>query len=332
MLNINECDDQPIDWTKHLMTADIKDKAKQLGFLDCGFARVEKLTEKEEALKNYLAKSYHGKMKYMENNFEMRLNPGLLVDGAKTVISLLYNYYTSDNQQYKDAPVISKYAYGVDYHFVVKDKLNILLQYIKDKFGDINGRAFVDSAPILEKEWARKAGLGWIGKNSNLINKKHGSFFFISELIVDLELEYNTKPAKNYCANCTLCIDACPTTAIVKPGIINASRCISYLTIELRDEIPEEFVGKMQNRVFGCDICMEVCPFNKKNPKPHNEKHFKASEELLNLTKEEWQNLSHEEFLKLFKNSPVKRTKYKGIKRNLEFLKRKKDTKKDEEN
>ncbi len=311
------------------MTDKIKAKAKELGFLECGVAKVEKLTEKEEALKNYLSKSYHGKMKYMENNIEMRLNPGLLIEGAKSVISLLYNYYTDDNQTDKDAPVISKYAYGMDYHFVVKDKLNVLLQYIKDNFGEVNGRAFVDSAPILEREWAQKAGLGWIGKNSNLINKKHGSFFFISELIIDLELEYNTKQAKNYCSTCTLCIDACPTQAIVKPGIINASRCISYLTIELRDEIPEEFKGKMKNRVFGCDICMEVCPFNKKNPKPHSEENFKASEQLLNLTKEEWENLSHEQFLALFKNSPVKRTKYKGIKRNLEFLK---DNDDDEEN
>lgn len=306
------------------MTAKIKAKAIELGFLDCGFAKVEKLTDRENALKNYLSNSYHGKMKYMENHFEMRLNPGLLVEGAKTVISLLYNYYTTDNQADKDAPVISKYAYGADYHFVVKDKLNILLQYIKDNFGNVSGRAFVDSAPILEREWAKKAGLGWIGKNGNLINKKHGSFFFISELIIDLELEYNTKLAKNYCSKCTLCIDACPTQAIVKPGVINASRCISYLTIELRDDIPEEFAGKMKNRVFGCDICMEVCPFNKKNLKPHNEESFKASEELLNLTKDEWQNLSHEEFLSLFKNSPVKRTKYKGIKRNIEFLKKKK--------
>lgn len=307
--------------SKTLITNQIKDKAKELGFMDCGIAKAEKLIENEKHLQNYISKSYNGKMQYMENHFEKRLDPTLLVDGAKSVISLLYNYYTSDKQIDIDAPVISKYAYGQDYHFVLKDKLNELLKYIQDNFGDVTGRAFVDSAPVLEKAWAQKAGLGWIGKHSNLINKNYGSYFFISELIIDLELDYNTQIAKNFCANCSLCIDACPTNAIVDAKIIDASRCISYLTIELKGEIPEEFAGKMENRVFGCDICMDVCPFNKKKPKPHNEPKFQPSDELLNLSNEEWHNMSHERFLKLFKKSPVKRSKYKGLMRNIRFLK-----------
>ncbi len=307
--------------SKTLISNQIKEKAKELGFLDCGFAKAEKLTHSEAHLDRYLSNSYHGKMKYMENHFDKRLDPTLLMEGAKTVVSLLYNYYSPNKQVDNDAPVISKYAYGKDYHFVVKDKANELLQYIQDNFGDVQGRAFVDSAPILEKEWAQKAGLGWIGKNSMLVNKKYGSYFFISELIIDLELEYSNAEFKDYCARCTLCIDACPTNAIVAERIIDAKRCISYLTIELRDEIPKEFEGKLKNRVFGCDICMDVCPYNKKRPKPNNETQFQPSEELLNLSKEEWHNLSHEKFLAIFKNSPVKRAKYKGLMRNLEFLK-----------
>ncbi len=308
--------------SKTIITQEIKEKAKELGFLACGIAKAEKLVESELPLKNYLEKSFHGKMKYMENHFEKRLDPTLLEEGAKSVISLLYNYYTPEKQQDEEAPIISKYAYGKDYHLVIREKLNLLLEFISTNFGEVKGRGFVDSAPVLEREWAQKAGLGWIGKNGNLLNKQLGSFFFISELIIDLELDYNEEKSSNYCGECTRCIDACPTQAIVAPGSVNGSKCISYLTIELKDEIPSAFKGKMQNKVFGCDICQDVCPFNKKRAKKHSEKQFEPKPELLKMTKTEWYELSQEQFSALFKDSAVKRTKFKGLLRNLEFLKK----------
>jgi epoxyqueuosine reductase len=308
--------------SKTIITQEIKEKAKELGFLACGIAKAEKLIESEMPLKNYLEKGFHGKMKYMENHFEKRLDPTLLEEGAKSVISLLYNYYTPEKQQDEEAPIISKYAYGKDYHLVIREKLNLLLEFISTNFGEVKGRGFVDSAPVLEREWAQKAGLGWIGKNGNLLNKQLGSFFFISELIIDLELDYNEEKSSNYCGECTRCIDACPTQAIVAPGSVNGSKCISYLTIELKDEIPSAFKGKMQNKVFGCDICQDVCPFNKKRAKKHSEKQFEPKPELLKMTKTEWYELSQEQFSALFKDSAVKRTKFKGLLRNLEFLKK----------
>lgn len=285
----------------------------------CGISKAEKLTESEKPLKTYLENGFHGKMQYMENHFEKRLDPTLLEEGAKSVISLLYNYYTSEKQQDKEAPILSKYAFGKDYHLVIREKLNQLLEFIQTNFGPVSGRGFVDSAPVLERAWAQKAGLGWIGKNGNLLNKDLGSFFFISELIIDLELEYDDEPAREYCGECTRCIDACPTDAIIAPKIIDGSKCISYLTIELKGEIPSEFDGKMQNRAFGCDICQDVCPFNKK-AKEHQEPAFRPSAELMHLSKNEWLNLSKEQFSLLFKNSPVKRTKFEGLKRNLNFI------------
>jgi len=255
----------------------------------------------------------------MENHYDMRLDPRLLHPGTKSVISLLYNYFSLEKQNDKNAPIISKYAYGKDYHMVVKEKLNDLLDFIKTISENINARVFVDSAPILERAWAQKAGLGWIGKNGNLLNKNLGSFFFISEILIDLDLDYDNHQATNYCGKCTRCIDACPTGAIVSAGVVNGSRCISYLTIELKDEIPPEFGSKMQNRVFGCDICQDVCPFNKKS-KPNNEIQFRPSDELMQMTENEWYNIDKNQFSILFKNSAVKRTKYEGIKRNLDFL------------
>ncbi len=257
-------------------------------------------------------------MKYMENYFDKRLDPRLLVENAKSVISLLYNYYPSQTQQ-AGTPKISKYAYGQDYHEVIKTKLHEFLQTLKEKIGDINGRAFVDSAPVMDKAWAKKSGLGWIGKNSNLINKQNGSFFFIAELIVDIELEADG-PIKDYCGTCTKCIDACPTEAIVEPYIVDGSKCISYLTIELKEQIPEEFKTKMDNWAFGCDVCQDVCPWNSFST-PHQEPLFKNHSGFLNFSENEWHDMTEETFNLVFKNSAVKRTKYKGLKRNLQFIK-----------
>lgn len=260
-------------------------------------------------------------MKYMENYFDKRLDPRLLVEGAKSVVSLLYNYYPQQDQNKSEhAPKISKYAYGNDYHEVIKNKLHEFLFFLKEKIGDVNGRAFVDSAPVMDKAWAKKSGLGWIGKNSNLITKQHGSFFFIAELIIDLELEYDG-PVKDYCGTCTRCIDACPTGAIVDPFVVDGSKCISYLTIELKEAIPNEFKNKMDNWAFGCDVCQDVCPWNSFS-KPHNESLFNNAGSLLNYSEAEWYDMTEETFNLVFKHSAVKRTKYKGLKRNLEFIKR----------
>jgi epoxyqueuosine reductase len=297
----------------------IKAEAKNLGFMFCGIAKADFLEEEAPRLEDWLNKNRHGEMQYMENHFDKRLDPRLLVDGAKSVISLGLNYYTDDNQQDFLAPKISKYAYGSDYHTVIKDKLKQLLATINEKIGEVGGRAFVDSAPVLDKAWAKKAGLGWIGKNANLINKKTGSFFFLAELIVDIELEYDIESTADYCGSCTRCVDACPTEAIVAPYIVDGSRCISYLTIELKNEIPLEFKGKMDNWMFGCDICQDVCPWNKFSVL-HNEPAFTPANELLGMSKTDWQEITEDVFQKVFRNSPVKRTKFAGLKRNLEFL------------
>lgn len=303
---------------KHSYSSIIKQEAKRLGFDFCGISKAEFLEEEAPRLESWLKNGMHGKMEYMENHFDKRLNPKLLVDDAKSVVSLMYNYYPEQIQNTK-APKISKYAYGKDYHEVIKEKLKEFLNTLKEKIGDITGRAFVDSAPVLDKAWAKKSGLGWIGKNANLINKQQGSFFFIAELIIDIELEYDG-PIQDYCGTCTKCIDACPTSAIVEPFIVDGSKCISYLTIELKDAIPNEFKNKMDNWAFGCDVCQDVCPWNRFSV-PHNETDFNNQTGLLNLNNEEWHELTEETFNVIFKHSAVKRTKYKGLKRNLEFIK-----------
>ncbi len=286
----------------------------------CGISEACFLEEEAPRLEAWLQQGKHGKMAYMENHFDKRLDPRKLVDGAKSVISLGLNYYTESIQTDPDAPKISKYAYGTDYHFVIKEKLKYLLEFINEQIGEVGGRAFVDSAPVLDRAWAKKSGLGWIGKNSNLINKNSGSFFFLAELIVDLELEYDIPATKDHCGTCTRCIDACPTDAIVGPYIVDGSRCISYLTIELKDEIPQEFKGKMGNWMFGCDICQDVCPWNRFSTL-HNEAAFTPHPSLADLSRSDWEEITEDVFQKVFKNSPVKRTKYSGLKRNIDFLK-----------
>ena len=296
----------------------IKDKATELGFFYCGFSKADFLEEEAPRLENWLNLNYQGKMSYMANYFDKRLDPRLLVDDAKTVVSLLLNYYPEEIQN-AESPKISKYAYGEDYHTVIKDKLKELIQFLKENIGDVNGRAFVDSAPVMDKVWAEKSGLGWIGKNSNLIHPKEGSFFFIAELIIDLEIEPDG-PMKDYCGTCTKCIDACPTEAIVQPYVVDGSKCISYLTIELKDELlPSEFKGKMDNWMFGCDICQDVCPWNRFS-KITQEPRFKPNPLLLELNSTEWKELNEEVFNQMFKLSAVKRTKYNGLKRNIKFL------------
>ena len=267
----------------------IKQEAKRLGFDFCGISKAEFLEEEAPRFEKWLNEKKHGKMEYMENHFDKRLNPTLLVDRAKSVVSLLYNYYPEQKQN-PDSPKISKYAYGSDYHDVIKDKLKEFLVTLKEKIGDINGRAFVDSAPVLDKAWAKKSGLGWIGKNANLINKKQGSFFFIAELIIDVDLEYDG-PIKDYCGTCTKCIDACPTSAIVEPYVVDGSKCISYFTIELKEAIPSEFKNKMDNWIFGCDVCQDVCPWNKFSVQ-NNEPRFNPNAEMLNLSEVEWKDLN----------------------------------------
>ncbi len=297
----------------------IKQKAFDLGFSHVGISKASFLEEEARNLEIWLNKNYHGKMNYMENYFDLRTDPRKLVDDAKSVVTVLMNYSTDKVQNDDNSPKISKYAYGKDYHLIIREKLNELHAYIKDNIGDVNARGFVDSAPVMDKVWAEKSGLGWIGKHSNLINKENGSFFFIGELILDLSLDTDL-PIKDYCGTCSKCIDACPTNAIVEPYVVDGSRCISYLTIELKDElIPSEFKGKMDNWVFGCDVCQDVCPWNRFT-KNHNEKWFDPHVDLLNLTKKDWDDLNQETFNKVFKKSAVKRTKYKGLKRNIKFI------------
>jgi epoxyqueuosine reductase len=296
----------------------LKTKATELGFFYCGFSKADFLEEEAPRLEKWLNLNYQGKMSYMANYFDKRLDPRLLVDDAKTVVSLLLNYYPEEIQN-AESPKISKYAYGEDYHTIIKDKLKELIQYLKENIGEINGRAFVDSAPVMDKVWANKSGLGWIGKNSNLIHPKEGSFFFIAELILDIEIEPDG-PMKDYCGTCTRCIDACPTGAIVQPYVVDGSKCISYLTIELKDELlPNEFKEKMDNWMFGCDICQDVCPWNRFS-KITQEPRFKPNPLLLELKSNDWKELNEEVFNQLFKHSAVKRTKFTGLQRNIKFL------------
>jgi len=299
----------------------IKDEALRLGFMACGIAKAGFLEEEAPRLEKWLKDEHHGKMAYMENHFDKRLDPRLLVEDSKSVISLTLNYYPQKGQDDPDAPKISKYAYGEDYHLVIKDKLSQLLEFIGEEIGEVGGRAFVDSAPVLDRAWAKRAGIGWVGKNSNIISKKSGSFFFLAELIIDLELEYDHPFNTDHCGTCTRCIDACPTDAILSPFIIDANKCISYLTIELKDEIPNGFGDKMDNWMFGCDVCQDVCPWNKFSV-PHSEPKFQPREQLLQMKKEDWMDITEDVFKMIFKNSAVKRTKFKGLTRNIDFLKR----------
>ncbi len=297
----------------------IKAEAQRLGFLFCGIAEATFLETEAPRLDNWLRNNYNGKMAYMENHFDKRLDPRLLVDNAKSIISVALNYYTDQKPDDATAPKISTYAYGTDYHFVIKQKLALLLQYINENIGEVDGRAFVDSAPVLDKVWAQKAGLGWQGKHSNLINKKAGSFFFLGELIIDLPLAYDTPFETDHCGTCTKCIDACPTEAIIAPYKVDASKCISYLTIELKDKLPNSFKGKMDNWMFGCDVCQDVCPWNRFSV-PHTVPEFTPHPDLLQMTKQDWQEITDDVFAKLFKSSALKRTKFTGLKRNIDFL------------
>ncbi|MEY4603489.1 MAG: tRNA epoxyqueuosine(34) reductase QueG [Bacteroidota bacterium] len=300
----------------------IKEKASELGFFSCSISEAQFLEEEARDLETWLKNGFHGRMSYMENHFDKRLDPRLLVDGARSVVTLLYNYYSEQSQSDSEAPKISMYAYGEDYHQVVKDKLKELLRFISDHIGEVNGRAFVDSAPVMDKAWAKRSGAGWIGKHTNLISKRAGSYFFIAELIVDLELE-SDGPVTDHCGTCIRCIDACPTEAIVAPYVVDGSKCISYLTIELKDQlIPSEFQGKMDQWMFGCDVCQTVCPWNRFS-KQHSEPRFEPKGNLLGLTARDWTDLTEELFNELFKGSAVKRTKFSGLKRNISFLSQK---------
>jgi len=297
----------------------IKEKALELGFLSVGASKADFLAQEADRLKEWLGLKYHGKMAYMENHFDKRVDPRKLVENAKSVICFTYNYYTEQKQLDPTAPKISSYAFGRDYHKVIKQKLKLLSQAITEMFGNFEGRYFVDSAPVLERDWAKKSGLGWIGKNTLLINPKKGSFFFLAEMIVDFELDYDEE-ISDYCGTCTKCIDACPTDAILGDGfVLDSKRCISYLTIELKEALPKSFKGKMDNWMYGCDICQDVCPWNRFS-KPHNESDFEPKNELLEMTKADWENLSQEKFDELFFGSAVKRTAFKGLKRNIDFL------------
>ena len=304
--------------SKSKYTQLIKAEAKRLGFLSCGISKAQFLEEEAPRLEKWLNNNMHGEMQYMENHFDKRLDQTKLVEGSKSVVSLLLNYFPSEEQNNKSFK-LSKYAYGNDYHFVIKSKLKSLLYFIEEEIGEVSGRAFVDSAPVLDKAWAAKSGLGWIGKHTNLITQQVGSFYFIAELIIDLELEYDT-PVTDHCGTCTSCIDACPTQAITEPYVVDGSKCISYFTIELRENIPSEFKGKMDDWMFGCDVCQDVCPWNRFS-KSHNEPLFNPHPELLSLNKKDWEEITEDTFRKVFKNSAVKRTKYSGLKRNINFLK-----------
>ncbi len=295
----------------------IKSEAKRLGFLSCGISKAEFLEEEAPRLETWLTNNAHGEMRYMENHFDKRLDPTKLVEGSKSVVSLLLNYFPSEIQN-TESYKLSKYAFGTDYHFVIKDKLKQLLHSIQDEIGDVHGRAFVDSAPVLDKAWAAKSGLGWIGKHSNLLTQQVGSFYFIAELIIDLDLEYD-HIVSDHCGTCRACIDACPTQAITEPYVVDGSKCISYFTIELKDNIPSEFKGQFDDWMFGCDVCQDVCPWNRFS-KAHSEPLFNPHPELLSMSKKDWEEITKETFNKVFKNSAVKRTKFEGLKRNIRFL------------
>ncbi|TRX50898.1 tRNA epoxyqueuosine(34) reductase QueG [Fulvivirga sp. M361] len=305
---------------KYSNTALVKKTAAELGFMYCGISKAEFLEDEAPRLEKWLKQNHHGEMAYMANHFDKRLDPTQLVPGAQSVVSLAYNYFPKQDLAKKDHFKIAKYAYGKDYHFVIKDKLKAFLNILTEQIGEINGRAFVDSAPVMERQWAQKSGLGWIGKNTLLLNKQSGSFFFLAELITDLELEFDG-PVKDYCGTCTACIDACPTEAIPQPYIVDASRCISYLTIELKDNIPDTFKGKFDNWVFGCDICQDVCPWNRFS-KPHSEPAFSPHDQLAELNTVDWEEMTEDVFNTLFRKSALKRTKFTGLKRNISFSKK----------
>lgn len=300
-------------------TSFVKNTAASLGFDFCGISRAQKLEEEARHLEKWLNRGYHGTMQYMENYFDLRVDPTKLVPGARSVITLLLNYYPEEHQK-QEVPKVSKYAFGMDYHEVIKKKLKTFISILQENIGDIHGRGFTDSAPVLERSWARKSGLGWVGKNGNLITKESGSFFFIATLISDLELEADDPFVRDYCGTCTRCIDACPTEAILPGKVIDGSRCISYFTIELKDMlIPAEMKGKFENYLFGCDVCQDVCPWNRFS-QPHTTPEFTPLHEVLNFTKNEWEELTEESFKNIFRKSPLKRAKYEGIKRNLKFI------------
>ena len=296
----------------------IKQKAEKFGFQSCGISKAEFLEEEAPRLETWLNKGYHGEMQYMENHFDKRLNPTLLVDGAKSVISLSYNYFPKVKIDEINNFKISKYAYGEDYHEVIKDILKNMVAELQEEIGEFGFRVFVDSAPVLEKAWARKSGLGWVGKNANLITKKHGSFYFLAEIICDLELDYDLA-VTDHCGSCRACIDACPTQAIVSDRIVDGSKCISYATIELKNEIPDYFNGKMDDWMFGCDVCQDVCPWNRFSAPTLQEK-FSPNFQKLNFRKNEWKELTQELFSEIFKKSAVKRTKFSGLMRNINLL------------
>jgi len=302
------------------ITQFLKDRAYSQGFAYVGIAKAEKMEPEAKRLEEWLAQGMHGKMSYMENHFDMRVDPTKLVPGAQSVISLMYNYYPENIQSDPTAPKLARYAQGKDYHHVLKHKLKTLLFDIEEKLGrQINGRCFVDSAPVLERDWARRSGLGWVGKNTLLIHPKKGSYYFLAEIILDVEFDYDG-PIKDFCGTCTKCIDACPTDAIPKEGyVVDGSKCISYFTIELKEEIPTEMKGKFEDWMFGCDICQEVCPWNRFST-PHQEPDFEPHPDLLGMTKSDWQDISEEVFRKVFKSSAVKRTKYSGLTRNIKYL------------
>lgn len=297
----------------------IKAEAKRLGFMDCGISKADFLEEEAPRLEEWLKRGYHGEMKWMENHFDKRLDPRKLVEGAKSVVSVILNYYPEETQKDPEAPKIAKYAYGEDYHFVIKRKLQALMNFISEEIGEVSGRAFTDSAPVMDRAWAERAGLGWTGKHTLLLTKGVGSFYLIGELIIDLELKPDT-PVVNHCGSCTKCMDACPTEAIIAPQLIDAAKCISYLTIELKDQISNEFKPQMEGWAFGCDICQDVCPWNRFS-KPTKVEEFGAHPDMLEMTKRDWEEITEDVFRKVFKKSAVKRAKYVGLKQNIDFLK-----------
>ena len=303
----------------HIISESIKTEALRLGFTDCGFSKAEAIPEDAQRLREWLNNGYHAGMLYMENHFEKRTDPTKLEEGAKTVISVLLNYYTDRIQSDPEAPILSKYAYGTDYHFVMKDRLKELYNYIDTKFGPVSGRVFVDSAPVMDRAWARKAGLGWIGKNSNLISRSAGSFVFIGEIVIDLELKYNTSPESDFCGSCSLCIDACPTNAILPGRTLDAQKCISYQTIENKEPIDEKIRPALSNRMFGCDICQDVCPWNRK-ALIHTIPELNPSEELMQMSKSDWAALEKSEHKRLFKSSALKRARFEKLKGNIESI------------
>jgi epoxyqueuosine reductase len=302
----------------HNNTLYIKSLATQLGFSLCGISKAEFLKDEAPRLEEWLKRGYQGKMSYLENHFDKRLDPTILVPGAKSVISLVYNYFPEKDLATTSELKVAKYAYGDDYHQVIKEKLKTFIHQLQSEIGEIQGRAFVDSAPVMERAWAQKSGVGWVGKNSLLLNRTMGSFFFLAELIVDLELDYDG-PVKDYCGTCTACMDACPTDAIPEPYVVDGSKCISYFTIELKESIPSEATGKFENWIFGCDICQDVCPWNRFS-KPHQEERFQPKEELKTLSTSQWKEMTEEVFNKIFKKSPIKRAKFEGLKRNIRFV------------